>query len=86
MLVITFSIERLLTIGKAKGSKSIESFVRTVRQKLNANDINGAIAVCDQQKGSVANVVKSGLLKYQEMSRERGHGQRPEHPGHPEGN
>ncbi|GAB2948877.1 MotA/TolQ/ExbB proton channel family protein [Hymenobacter coalescens] len=72
LIVITFSIERFLTIGRAKGSKSIESFVRTVRQKLNVNDITGAIAACDQQKGSVANVVKSGLLKYQEMARERG--------------
>ncbi|MBO3270378.1 MotA/TolQ/ExbB proton channel family protein [Hymenobacter defluvii] len=72
ILVITFSIERFLTIGKAKGAKSIESFVRSIRQKLNVNDIAGAIAVCDQQKGSVANVVKSGLLKYQEMARERG--------------
>lgn len=70
LCVIVFSIERALTIGKAKGSKSIESFVRTVRQKLNANDINGAIAACDQQKGSVANVVRSGLTKYQEMSRD----------------
>ncbi|HEX8329919.1 MAG TPA: MotA/TolQ/ExbB proton channel family protein [Hymenobacter sp.] len=70
LCVITFSIERFLTISKAKGSKSIESFVRSVRQKLNANDINGALAACDQQKGSVANVVKAGLLKYNEMSRE----------------
>ncbi|WP_400193411.1 MotA/TolQ/ExbB proton channel family protein [Hymenobacter sp. B81] len=72
LIVITFSIERFLTIGRAKGTKSIESFVRTVRQKLNVNDITGAIAACDQQRGSVANVVKSGLLKYQEMARERG--------------
>lgn len=72
LCVIIFSIERALTIGKAKGTKSIEQFVRTIRQKLNVNDITGAIATCDQQKGSVANVVKAGLLKYQEMARERG--------------
>ncbi|TPG62320.1 MotA/TolQ/ExbB proton channel family protein [Hymenobacter nivis] len=72
LCVITFSIERLLTISRAKGSQSIEGFVRTVRQKLNANDVNGAIAACDQQKGSVANVVKAGLLKYKEMTTERG--------------
>ncbi|WP_185817022.1 MotA/TolQ/ExbB proton channel family protein [Hymenobacter metallilatus] len=72
LCVIIFSIERALTIGRAKGTKSIESFVRTIRQKLNVNDITGAIAVCDQQKGSVANVVKAGLGKYQEMARERG--------------
>jgi biopolymer transport protein ExbB len=71
LCVITFSIERMLTISKAKGSKGIETFVRTVRQKLNANDINGALAACDAQKGSVANVVKAGLMKYNEMARER---------------
>ncbi|SET94097.1 MotA/TolQ/ExbB proton channel family protein [Hymenobacter actinosclerus] len=71
LLVIIFSIERALTLSRAKGSKSIESFVRTIRQKLNVNDITGAIATCDQQKGSVANVVRAGLVKYQEMSRDR---------------
>ncbi|MCA8832182.1 MotA/TolQ/ExbB proton channel family protein [Hymenobacter pini] len=71
LCVIIFSIERALTIGRAKGTKSIEAFVRTVRQKLNVNDITGAIAACDQQKGSVAAVVKAGLGKYQEMARER---------------
>ena len=70
LCVITFAIERALTISKAKGSKSIESFVRAVRQRLNANDISGAIALCDQQKGSVANVVRAGLKKYQEMGNE----------------
>ena len=70
LCVIVFSIERSLTIGKAKGSSSIEAFVRSVRQKLNVNDISGAIALCDQQKGSVANVVRAGLKKYQEMGRE----------------
>ncbi|MBC3540829.1 MotA/TolQ/ExbB proton channel family protein [Rufibacter sediminis] len=72
ILVITFSIERFLTINKAKGGKGLESFVRSVRQKMNNNDINGAIAICDQQKGSVGNVVKAGLLKYQEMHNEHG--------------
>ncbi|PJJ48726.1 MotA/TolQ/ExbB proton channel family protein [Hymenobacter chitinivorans] len=72
LLVITFSIERFLTISKAKGTKSIEAFIRNVRQKLNVNDITGALAACDQQKGSVASVVKAGLGKYQEMARERG--------------
>jgi biopolymer transport protein ExbB len=70
LCVIIFAVERALTISKAKGSKSIESFVRSVRQKLNANDINGAIALCDQQKGSVANVVRAGLSKYKEMGAE----------------
>src|SRR5690606_11751789 len=67
LLVLIFAIERFLTISKAKGSKGIEGFVRVIRQKLNLHDVNGAIAACDAQKGSVANVVKSGLHKYKEM-------------------
>ncbi|MFT2009196.1 MotA/TolQ/ExbB proton channel family protein [Pontibacter sp. 13R65] len=67
LLVLIFSIERTLTISKAKGTKSVAGFVRLISLKLNQRDVNGAIAACDTQKGSVANVVKSGLLKYKEM-------------------
>lgn len=65
--VITFSIERFLTIAKAKGSGSLETFLQTVKTCLANNDINGALAACTKQKGSVANVVQAGLHKYQEM-------------------
>jgi biopolymer transport protein ExbB len=71
LMVLVFAIERFLTISKAKGTKGIEQFVRTIRQKLNQKDINGAIAACDVQKGSVANVVKAGLGKYKEMELDR---------------
>ncbi|MBK0404414.1 MotA/TolQ/ExbB proton channel family protein [Adhaeribacter sp. BT258] len=67
IMVLAFSIERFLTISKAKGSKGMEGFVRTIRMKLNQHDVNGAMAACDAQKGSVANVVKAGLHKYKEM-------------------
>ncbi len=71
LMVLVFAIERFLTISKAKGTKGIEQFVRTIRQRLNQKDINGAIAACDVQKGSVANVVRSGLAKYKEMELDR---------------
>lgn len=68
LMVLIFSIERYMTINKAKGRHGIEQFVRNIRAKLNVRDIDGAIAVSDDQKGSVANVVKAGLLKYKEMA------------------
>ncbi|MDX5442368.1 MAG: MotA/TolQ/ExbB proton channel family protein [Hymenobacteraceae bacterium] len=71
ILVFVFSIERMLTISKAKGNGSVPAFVRTVIAKLNQRDLRGAMAECDRQKGSVANVVKSGLHKYEEMLSER---------------
>jgi biopolymer transport protein ExbB len=70
LMVFIFAIERSLTISKAKGKKNIATFVRTISHKLNQRDINGAIAICDEQEGSVANVVKAGLLKYKEMQNE----------------
>jgi len=67
MMVITFSIERWITITRAKGKGSISSFVVRVYQKLAKQDINAAIDECDRQRGSVANVLKAGLLKYQQV-------------------
>ncbi len=67
LLVITFSIERFLTIMRAKGSGSLEGFLQKTKTLLHNKDINGAISECNRQKGAVANVVVEGLKKYQEM-------------------
>jgi biopolymer transport protein ExbB len=69
MITITFGIERLITISSATGKGSIKKFVTKVRSLLATNNINQAIAECDRQRGSVANVVKAGLLKYNELAR-----------------
>ncbi len=67
MTVITFTIERILTIAKAKGSGSIHSFVRGIKMQLESGNLAAAKASCDKQKGSVANVVKAALNVYGEM-------------------
>ena len=69
LTVFTFSIERFMTIGKARGNGSLEAFLQKIKSLLHSNDINGAIAECAKQKGSVANVVVEGLYKYQEMDK-----------------
>ena len=70
IIVFTFSIERLITILRAKGSGSVEGFVREVRQLLSSGKLKEAIAECDKQRGSVANVIRSGLLKYEQVEKE----------------
>ncbi|MDB5156538.1 MAG: exbB [Mucilaginibacter sp.] len=67
LMVIVFSIERFIVIGKASGTASIDAFVRKVQGFLTSGNIDAASAECDKQKGSVANVIKSGLKKYREM-------------------
>jgi len=68
MMVITFTIERFITIYRAKGKGSIAAFVVRVYQKLSSNDIDTAIKECDNQRGSVANVIKAGLEKYKAVA------------------
>lgn len=70
LINITFSIERLLTIMKAAGRGSNEMFVRKVKSMLSAGQIEQAIGECDKQQGSVANVIRSSLLKYREVEKE----------------
>jgi len=70
LMVIVFSIERFVVIGKASGTGSVDSFVRKVQASLNAGNIAAASAECDKQKGSVAAVIKSALKKYGEMEAE----------------
>ena len=70
LMVIVFSIERFIVIGKASGTSSVDSFVKRIQGFLNTGNIDAASAECDKQKGSVANVIKAGLKKYKEMESE----------------
>jgi biopolymer transport protein ExbB len=67
LVVLTFVVERLLTVAKAAGTGSNTEFIRKVQFHLANKDVEKAIAECDKQKGSVGNVMKSGLKKYKEM-------------------
>ena len=70
LMAVVFSIERFFVIGKAAGKGNVESFLRKVQSQISAGNINEAIAECDKQQGTVANVLKAGLLKYEEVKRE----------------
>jgi biopolymer transport protein ExbB len=67
LTVVTFVIERLMTVLKANGKGSNAEFIRKVQYFLANKNIDGALAECDRQKGSVGNVMKAGLRKYKEM-------------------
>ncbi|MEL1245757.1 MotA/TolQ/ExbB proton channel family protein [Flavobacterium sp. DGU11] len=70
LMSVVFSIERLFVISKAAGKGNVENFVKKVQTQIAAGNINEALAECDKQQGTVANVVKAGLLKYEEVKRE----------------
>jgi len=67
LIVVTFVVERALSISRAAGKGNIDEFIRKVQFHLANKDVDKAIIECDKQKGSVGNVMKAGLKKYKEM-------------------
>jgi biopolymer transport protein ExbB len=67
LIVVTFVIERMLTITRATGTGSNADFVRKVQYHLANKNVDAALSECDKQKGSVGNVMKAGLHRYKEM-------------------
>jgi biopolymer transport protein ExbB len=70
LVVLIFTIERFISLAKAKGRGSVDAFIRRVRTMLNNGEIDKAVAECDKQKGSVAAVLRAGLTKYKALENE----------------
>ncbi len=67
IMVFTYIFERLFSLRKAQGKGSLTKFLKDVEDNLNNGDINAAIEICNRQKGSMANVIRNGLERYQEV-------------------
>ena len=70
LTVIALSIERYFAIRNAEGKGKLVKFVVKIKEALSKGDIEAAKAVCDQQKGSVGNVVLAALTKYEEVEKD----------------
>lgn len=70
LMVIVFSFERYMVISKAAGKGNLDTFMKKVQGDIKEGKIDEAIAACDKQKGSVANAIKSALVKYQDVKKE----------------
>ena len=71
LLVITFFLERMWTLRKARGKRNPVEFVSKVKTHVSKLNIDAAKKECDLQSGSIANVIKAGLEKYQELEKHR---------------
>ena len=67
LTVFVLAVERFFALRAAKGKGSIPKFVANVKAALAKNDIKGAQALCQKQRGSVAAVVSAALVRYEEM-------------------
>jgi len=67
LVLLTFTIERFISLTRANGRGRIGSFVQTIQHLLSENKIEEAKVACDKQRGSLANVIKAGLYRYRDL-------------------
>ncbi|MGI6573615.1 MAG: MotA/TolQ/ExbB proton channel family protein [Fermentimonas sp.] len=67
LTVLTLSVERLFAMNRASGKQKNEKFVIAVKEKIAEGDIAAATELCDNQKGSIANIIKEALVRYEDV-------------------
>jgi biopolymer transport protein ExbB len=70
---VAIIFERLFSLKKAGGKRSVPAFFKDVISSLDNSDYTGAIELCDKQRGSVANVIKASLSRYVELTANNKH-------------
>ncbi|HKK78856.1 MAG TPA: MotA/TolQ/ExbB proton channel family protein [Phaeodactylibacter sp.] len=65
IILLTYIIERFISIGMAAGKVQNQRFVRRIKQLVEEGKYDQVIESCDQQKGALANVVRNGINTFQ---------------------
>lgn len=67
LTVLCLTVERWLALKTAFGKKNLTKFVANIKAALKANDFDKAEKLCNEMRGSVANVVLASLRAYKDM-------------------
>jgi len=67
VMLAAYILERVFTLRKARGTASIQSFFKKVVEYIKQGNYDGAIAACDKQRGSCANVLRAGIERYSQV-------------------
>jgi biopolymer transport protein ExbB len=68
LMLIAFVVERFFSLYKvAKGNSSVQVFFKKLITLLQSDDYDGALAACDKQRGTTANVLRAGIERYRQV-------------------
>ncbi|MBN2226517.1 MAG: MotA/TolQ/ExbB proton channel family protein [candidate division Zixibacteria bacterium] len=68
LMLIAFVVERFISLYRvAKGKSSVQVFFKKVITMLHSDDFDGALAACDKQRGTTANVLRAGIERYRQL-------------------
>lgn len=63
----TFSVERFLSINKAKGKGDPSKFIKEVADNLQRDNFDEALVACEKQRGSLANIIRASIERFKEV-------------------
>jgi biopolymer transport protein ExbB len=64
LMDFTLVFERMFSLRKAQGRSSLPKFLKNVQNHLIKGKVDDAIKECDAQRGSAANIIRTGLERY----------------------
>ncbi len=68
IMLLVFIVERYFSLySVAKGKSSVQVFFKKIVTLIQGDDIDGALAACDKQRGTTANVLRAGIERYREV-------------------
>jgi biopolymer transport protein ExbB len=74
VMCLVFAIERYISLyGVAKGKSSVQVFFKKLVTLLQGDDYDGALAACDKQRGTTANVLRAGIERYRQAREHEGY-------------
>lgn len=71
LMDLTLVFERLFSLRKASGKRSMPTFLKSVQTHLMNGRIDDALKECDAQRGSAANIIRTGLERYKQVAGEK---------------
>jgi biopolymer transport protein ExbB len=71
LVLLIFTFERFITLSRAQGKGRLNAFVRNLQNLMNEGKIDEALAACDKQQGSLANVMRAGLTRYNDLKNDQ---------------
>ena len=67
IIAITFSFERYFSIKKASGKGDTAVFIRRLNDYILKGAYDDALKECENQRGSLANILRAGIERFQEV-------------------
>lgn len=72
IMLLVFVIERYVSLySVAKGKSSVQVFFKKLITLIQQEDYDGALAACDKQRGTTANVLRAGIERYRELRNDK---------------